>query len=64
MSSKNNPENRGQSAAVKKVGGKIVKPVKYVGKHHQHGNYIAAMYETGEMVMNPVTKKPTPYAHV
>ncbi len=64
MSSKNNPENRGQAAAVKKVNGKIVKPVKYIGKHRNHGNYIAAMFENGDMVMNPVTKKPIPYAQV
>lgn len=64
MSSKNNPENRGQAAQIKKVNGKPVKPVLYVGKQKGHGNYIAAQFENGELVLDGVTKRPTPYKKI
>ena len=62
MSSKNNPENRGQQQKVKTFNGKAVKPVLYVGKHKGHGNFIAAMFENGELVLDPVKKIPVPYS--
>ncbi len=51
MGSKNNPAARGQAGGIKKVKGKIVKPVKYLGKYAGHGNYIAAQYESGELLV-------------
>jgi hypothetical protein len=64
MSSKNNPENRGQAQVQKKYNGKVIKPVYYVGKHKGHGNYMAAQYESGDVVLHPVTKKPLSYAEI
>ncbi len=64
MSSKNNPENRGRITELRKLGGKTVKPVMYVGKHKGHGNYIAAMFENGQLALDPTTKRPIPYKNV
>lgn len=64
MGSKNNPENRGQQQVQKKVGGKVVRPVKYVGKHLGHGIYMAAVYENGDFVIDQVTKKPVAYKNI
>lgn len=60
-SSKNNPEARGKVTELRKVGGKTVKPVRYIGKHKGHGNYIAAAYEDGSLAVDPATKRPIPY---
>ena len=62
MGSKNNPAARGQAGGIKKVKGKTVKPVKYIGKYAGHGNYIAAMFETGELLMS--SNKPIPFSDV
>ena len=61
--SKNNPENR-QVQEVKKYSGKPVKPVRYIGKHKGHGNYMAAMYENGQLVQDPVKKQPIPFNNI
>ncbi len=64
MSSKNNPENRGRVTELRKYDGKTVKPTYYFGKHKGHGNYIAAMYENGDLALDPSTKRPIPYKNV
>ena len=33
MGSKNNPAARGTAGGIKKINGKVVKPVKYIGKY-------------------------------
>lgn len=58
MSSKNNPENRGQVTELRKYKGKVVKPVRFIG---QRRNYIAAAYENGELALDPITGLPIPY---
>jgi hypothetical protein len=58
--SKNNPENRGQVTKLREHQGKTVKPVLYFGKHQGHGNYIAAAYETGDLVVDAYGR-PIPY---
>ncbi len=62
MGSKNNPAARGSAGGIKKIKGKVIKPVKYVGKHVGHGNYIAGMFEGGEMVLTDGV--PTPFADI
>lgn len=61
--SKNNPENRGQVTELRTYGGKKVKPVEYInielGKR-----FIAAAYEDGNVVVDPNTKLPIPYASI
>lgn len=64
MSSKNNPKNRQAFDTYRKYNGKTVKPVYYIGKHKGHGNYIAAMDEAGNMVLDPSTKAPIPYQKI
>ena len=64
MSSKNNPENRGRVTKLREYNGKVVKPTYYFGKHRGHGNYIAAAYESGDLVLDPVSKRPIPYQKV
>jgi len=54
--SKNNPNAR--KAAIQKTHlGKIIKPIKVIGSF---GTYIAASYESGEIVFDS-KKKPIPY---
>lgn len=62
MGSKNNPAARGSAGGVKKVGGKVVKPVKYVGKYIGHGTYIAGQFDDGQMVETDGI--PTPFADI
>ena len=62
MGSKNNPAARGTAGGIKKIGGKVVKPFKYIGKHAGHGNYMAAMFDGGEVIMS--AGRPIPYADV
>lgn len=59
MSSKNNPENRGKVTELRTYKGKKVKPVLYIQRGV--GKYIAAMYEDGQLVMDPTTKLPVAY---
>ena len=56
--SKNNPENRGQTTQLRKYNGKNVKPVLFINRNRR---YIAAQYENGDLVMDPITKSPIPY---
>ena len=59
MSSKNNPEARNEKTKLRAWKGKTVKPVLFIepGK----GRYMAAMFEDGNMAMNPQTNRPLPY---
>lgn len=61
MSSKNNPKNRQNFITYRQYNGKVVKPVYYIGKHKGHGNYMAAIDDGGNMVLDPGTKIPVPY---
>ena len=63
MGSKNNPAARGQAGGIKKVKGKTIKPVYYIGKYAGHGNYIAAL-EDGSGQMLIANGKPMPFADV
>ncbi len=59
MSSKNNPENRGKVTELRTWKGKKVKPVLFIQRGV--GKYIAAMYEDGNLVIDPVSKLPIAY---
>ena len=59
--SKNNIANRGAKAALRTFNGKTVMPIKYQGSMVGHGNYIAAKYEDGTLVINSLGI-PVPYA--
>ena len=58
--SKNNVINRGRGAELKKLDGKIVKPVLYKGERLGHGNYMASKLEDGKLVRDEYGK-PVPY---
>lgn len=62
MGSKNNPAARGTAGGVKKINGKVVKPIKYVGKYVGHGTYIAGNVEGSGLVETDGV--PTPYADI
>lgn len=64
MSSKNNPKNRQAFDTFRKFNGKTVKPIFYYGKHKGHGNYIAAIDDGGNMILDKATKKPIPYKNI
>lgn len=64
MSSKNNPKNRQLFDTHRKYKGQTVKPIYYFGKHNGHGNYIAAVDDGGNMIVDPSTKKPIPYQNI
>jgi hypothetical protein len=59
--SKNNPENRGQVTELRVYNGKKVKPVLFINRNRR---YIAAQYENGDLVMDPIKKMPIPYQQV
>ncbi len=61
MSSKNNIENRGKGAELRKYDGKTVKPVLYINGRNR---YIGAMYENGDMVIDPASKLAIPYQNI
>ncbi len=61
MSSKNNPENRGQVTELRIYNNKKVKPVLYINGNRR---YIAAQYETGELAFPPGGKFPIAYQQV
>ena len=61
-SSKNNPEARGKSTELRLYKGKKVKPVMFIQRGI--GRYIAAMFEDGNLVIDPITKLPIPYKAV
>lgn len=61
MSSKNNPDARGEITELRKYGGKKVKPVLFIDGNTRR-RYIAAQYEgDGSLVLDPITKLPIPY---
>lgn len=63
MSSKNNPENRGQVTELRTYNGKKVKPMLYINSELGK-KFIAAAYEDGNLAIDPATKMPVPYGSV
>jgi hypothetical protein len=63
MGSKNNPAARGKAGGIKKVGGKIIKPVLFIGKYVGQANYMAGQNETGQMLM-AASGTPVPFADI
>ena len=61
MSSKNNPENRGQVTELRVFNGKKVKPVLYI---NQNRRYIAAQFEDGSLALDSASKTPIPYKNI
>jgi hypothetical protein len=61
MSSKNNPENRGKAVEALKYDGKIVKPVLYINGNRR---YMAAQFENGDLVIDPIDQQPIPYKKI
>ena len=61
MSSKNNPENRGRVTELRKYDGKEVKPVLYINGKNR---YIAAMFETGDLVIDSGSGLAIPYQSI
>lgn len=62
MGSKNNPAARGKAGGIKKVGGKIIKPVLYIGKYVGQANYMAGQNESGQMIV--ANGSPVPFADI
>ena len=62
MSSKNNPEARGKTTALRKYNGKTVKPVLYIQRGV--GRYIAAAFEDGNLVIDKNSKLPIAYKNI
>ncbi len=63
MSSKNNPETRGDVTELRTFKGKVVKPVRIINRE-QRINFIGAAYESGEIVVDNNTKRPIPYQKI
>jgi hypothetical protein len=63
MSSKNNPETRGEITELRKYNGKTVKPTKIIDRENGI-NFIGATYESGEIVADAATKRPIPYQKI
>ena len=63
MSSKNNPENRGQITELRVWNGKKVKPILYINSELGK-KFIAAAEENGTLAIDPATGLPVPYASV
>ena len=61
--SKNNPEMRGEVTELRKFKGKVVKPVRIINRE-QRINFIGAAYESGELVVDAITKRPIPYQKI
>jgi hypothetical protein len=61
MSSKNNPELRGQMTELRKFNGKEVKPVLYINGSKR---YMAGAFDTGEFAIDPRTGFPFPYKKI
>ena len=62
MSSKNNPEARGKVTELRKINGKVVKPVLFIKSGV--GRYMAAAYEDGNLVIDKSTNLPVAYKNV
>lgn len=58
--SKNNPDARGEATKPRLYNKKPVKPVLYINGKNR---FIAAMYENGDLALNPQTKAPIAYAN-
>ncbi len=63
MSSKNNPELRGAKTEKRKYKGKVVNPCRIINRDMRI-NFIGAAYETGEIVVDAMTKRPIPYDQI
>lgn len=63
MSSKNNPEMRGEVTELRLYKGKTVKPVRIINREMRI-NFIGAAYESGEIVVDANTKLPIPYQKI
>lgn len=63
MGSKNNPAARGGQNGTKKVNGKVVKPVFYMGKYVGQSNYMAGQFEDGKMIMG-ANGNPMPFGDI
>lgn len=63
MTSKNNPARRSGRSNEKRIDGKTVKPVLYVGSLVGHGRYVAAQDESGALVKD-AAGKPVPYRRI
>lgn len=63
MSSKNNPELRGAVTELRKHNGKTVKPCRIIDSSRGI-DFIGAAYESGEIVMDAITKRPLPYSTI
>ena len=63
MSSKNNPEMRGAVTELRKFGGKSVKPCRVIDSARGI-DFIGAAYESGEVVVDAVSKRPIPYGQI
>jgi hypothetical protein len=61
--SKNNVSNRGKGVELKKLDGKVVKPILYKGERLGHGNYMAARFEDGKLARDD-EGRPVPYQMV
>ncbi len=60
--SKNNIQNRGKGAELKSFNGKNVIPIMYDGRALEHGQYVAAKYVDGGMLVRDTSGKPIPYS--
>lgn len=63
MSSKNNPENRGQVTELRVYNKKKVKPVLYINPE-ANLRFMAAVYENNELACPPGSKIPVAYQQV
>lgn len=59
--SKNNPDKRGAKTKLRTYNGKVVKPVLYI---ERNSRFMAAQYEDGKLVIDPVRKLPIPYKNI
>ena len=59
--SKNNPENRGEVTEMRTYNAKKVKPVLYINGKNR---FIAAAYESGELVIDKATGLAVPYKNI
>lgn len=63
MSSKNNPEMRGEVTELRKYKGKEVKPVRIIDRE-KGINFIGAAFDNGQIVVDENTKRPIPYQQI
>ncbi|MFM9889472.1 MAG: hypothetical protein ACKVOE_02335 [Rickettsiales bacterium] len=63
MSSKNNPEMRGEVTQLRKYKDKVVKPCRIINRE-EGLDILGAAYENGEIVIDAVTKRAIPYSEI